>query len=164
MPPNVERHENIYGRTTEFRAGAFRGTLSLVRRTVERFGALEACEFVPGWFADTLPGLVRPLDVVLLDVDLLDSTRTCVRWLFPRIRPGGVLLSQDGHLRATIALFGDATFWRAEVGVEPPVVHGLGRSKLVEIPAAASTAYRTNDTGGGLSGPPPVDDVRSMLA
>jgi O-methyltransferase len=164
MPPNLERHENIYGRTTEFRAGAFRGTLSLVRRTVDRFGAPETCEFVPGWFADTLPGLVGPLDVVLLDVDLLESTRTCVRWLFPRIRPGGVLLSQDGHLRATIALLRDAAFWREEVGVEPPQVHGLGRSKLVEIAAAVPIATGRDDTGGGPEGPPPVGVVRSMLA
>jgi O-methyltransferase len=163
MPANAERHENIYGRTTEFRAGAFRGTLSRVRRTVERFGAPETCEFVRGWYADTLPALTRPLDVVLLDVDLLESTRTCVRWLFPRIRPGGVLLSQDGHLCATIALLRDATFWRTEVGVVPPLVHGLGRSKLVEIPAPP-IASRQNDAGGGPNGPPPVDVAGSVLA
>jgi O-methyltransferase len=162
MPPNLERHENIYGRATEFRTGAFRGTLSLVRRTVERFGAPETCDFVPGWFADTLPALDRLLDVVLLDVDLLESTRTCVRWLFPRIRAGGVLLSQDGHLRATIALFRDADFWRTEVGIAPPPVHGLGRSKLVEIPAVAPTAFGRDDTGGGPDGPPPVNAERSM--
>jgi O-methyltransferase len=164
MPPNRERHENIYGRTTEFREGAFRGTHALVRRTVERFGAPETCEYVRGWFAATLPGLTRPLDVVLLDVDLLESTRTCVRWLYPRIRAGGVLLSQDGHLRATIALFADAEFWRVEVGVLPPPVHGLGRAKLVEIPAAGPSSSPRNDAGGGPEGTPPADVVRSMLA
>jgi O-methyltransferase len=161
MPPNDERHENIYGRTTEFRAGAFRGTLARVRRTVERFGAPETCEFVRGWFADTLPSLTRPLDVVLLDVDLLESTRTCVRWLFPRLRPGGVLFSQDGHLRATVALFDDPEFWRAEVGVAPPVVHGLGRAKLVEIPAAP-VAPR-NDAGDDPVGPSPADVLERSL-
>jgi|SRR5689334_21911 len=162
MPPNAERHENIYGRTTEFRAGAFRGTRSLVRRTIARFGAPETCELVPGWFADTLPGLAPPLDVVLLDVDLVESTRTCVRWLFPRIRPGGVLLSQDGHLRATIALLRDARFWRDDVGVAPPRVHGLGSAKLVEIPVDAAVAR--NDAGGGPSGPPPAIVERVSLA
>ncbi len=140
MPPNVERHESIYGRATEFREGAFRGTLALVRRTVARFGAPEVCEFVKGWFADTLPHVAGPLDVALLDVDLVESTRTCVRWLYPRLRAGGALFSQDGHLRATIALLGDRTFWRDEVGVVPPIVRGLGRAKLVEIAAAASPA------------------------
>ncbi|HXJ32430.1 MAG TPA: TylF/MycF/NovP-related O-methyltransferase [Candidatus Eisenbacteria bacterium] len=133
VPPNAERHENIYGRPVEFREGAFRGTLSLVRRTVRRFGAPEACEFAKGWFADTLPGLTRPLDVVLLDVDLIESTRTCVRWLYPRLRAGGALFSQDGHLRATIELLGDARFWSDDVGVAIPEIRGLGRAKLVEI-------------------------------
>jgi O-methyltransferase len=144
MPPNAERHESIYGRHTEFREGAFRGTLSLVQRTVARFGAPEVCTFVKGWFAETLPSLDVPLDVVLLDVDLVSSTRTCIRCLYPRLNPGGVVLSQDGHLAATIALLRDARFWRDELGVPPPVVRGLGTRKLIEIPARTP-----------LSGPPP---------
>jgi len=138
MPPNQEQHANIYGRRTEFREGAFRGTLSLVQRNVERFGAAQVCRFVKGWFADTLPALVEPVDVVLLDVDLVESTRTCVRWLYPRIRAGGTLLSQDGHLTGTIALLSDPRFWRDEVGVVAPLVHGLGSEKLIEMPAAAT--------------------------
>jgi len=166
MPPNQERHENIYGRRTEFREGAFRGTASLVRRTVARFGAPEVCELVKGWFADTLPALSGPLDVVLLDVDLVESTRTCVRWLYPRLRPGGVLLSQDGHLRGTIALFEDPRFWIDEVRVAPPVVHGLGTEKLVEMPACATAPEPAprNDTGGGPEGPPPVGETRIVIA
>jgi O-methyltransferase len=139
MPENDERHRNVYGRAVEFRAGAFRGTESLVRRTIARFGAPEVCDLVKGWFADTLPDLARPLDVVLLDVDLLESTRTCVRWLYPRLRPGGALFSQDGHLEATVALLRDPDFWRDEVGVTPPVVHGLGSRKLLEVPAAGGS-------------------------
>jgi O-methyltransferase len=142
MPPNDERHESIYGRQTEFREGAFRGTAALVERTVARFGAPDVCEFVKGWFEETLPALDRPLDVVLLDVDLVASTRTCVRWLYPRIRPGGALLSQDGHLRATIALLEDPVFWRDEVGVAPPAIQGLGTLKLLEIPALPEAESR----------------------
>jgi len=148
MPANDERHENIYGRRTEFREGAFRGTAALVERTVERFGAPEVCAFVKGWFVDTLPPLHGPLDVVLLDVDLVQSTRTCVRWLYPRIRRGGVLLSQDGHLRATIALLGDERFWRDEVGVMPPAIRGLGTTKLLEIAAGAPVASLPETTSG----------------
>ena len=158
MPPNDERHETIWGRRTEFREGAFRGTARLVERTIARFGAPEVCELVKGWFADTLPTLERPLDVVLLDVDLAASTRECVRWLYPRIRPGGVLLSQDGHLRATIELLTDERFWRDAVGMSPPAIHGLGTVKLLEIPRDASPReISQKETGGGPSGPPPVE-------
>jgi hypothetical protein len=149
MPPNDERHETIWGRRTEFREGAFRGTARLVERTIARFGAPEVCELVKGWFVDTLPALDRALDVVLLDVDLAVSTRECVRWLYPRIRPGGALLSQDGHLRATIELLADARFWRDEVGVSPPAIHGLGTVKLLEIPRDASLAGELISEGDG---------------
>jgi hypothetical protein len=149
MPPNDERHDTIWGRRTEFREGAFRGTARLVERTIARFGAPEVCELVKGWFADTLPTLERPLDVVLLDVDLAASTRECVRWLYPRIRPGGALLSQDGHLSATIDLLADDRFWREEVGVSPPAIHGLGTVKLLEIPRDPSPAGDFVSEGDG---------------
>jgi O-methyltransferase len=138
IPPNHERHRNLGGRPVEFRPGAFRGRLPSVRRTVARFGAPEVCEFRKGWFADTMPALDGPVDVALLDVDLLSSTRTCLTHLVPRLRPGGAVFTQDGHLDAVVALLGDARFWREDVGVEPPSIAGLGRQKLLEIRAVAA--------------------------
>jgi hypothetical protein len=145
LPANDERHTHLDGRVIEFRAGAFRARLPSVRRTVERFGAPEVCAFHKGWFADTLPALdPRPhLDVVLLDVDLVDSTRVCVRELYPRLRPGGVLVTLDGQLRATHELLADPAFWRDEVGLPaPPPMRGVGSAKLVTIrgPAAPRTS------------------------
>ncbi|HTE54458.1 MAG TPA: TylF/MycF/NovP-related O-methyltransferase [Kofleriaceae bacterium] len=143
LPANRERHTHLDGRTIAFRAGAFRATLPSVQRTVARFGAPERCTFHKGWFADTLPALEpRPhLDVVVLDVDLLDSTRVCLRELYPRLRPGGVLFTLDGQLRATHELLADDMFWRDEVGVaSPPTMRGLGRAKLVTILGPAPLA------------------------
>jgi len=133
IPENDERHVHLDGREIEFRAGAFRGRLVSVRRNVEAFGAIEICRFEKGWFSDVLPRIESPLDVVVLDVDLAQSTRTCVRELWPRIRPGGILFSLDGQLRATHEVLGDPGFWRDEVGTEPPPVEGLGRSKLLSL-------------------------------
>jgi O-methyltransferase len=133
IPENDEKHERLDGRKTEFRPGAFRGRLSSVRRTVETWGAIEVCRFEKGWFANVLPGIEEALDVVVLDVDLAQSTRTAVVALWPRLRPGGVLFSLDGQLRATHEILGDAGFWRGQVGCEPPLVEGLGESKLLTL-------------------------------
>ena len=133
IPENDERHELMDGRTTEFRAGAFRGRLASVRRTVEAFGAPDVCRFEKGWFEDVLPRIAGPLDVVVLDVDLVQSTRTCVKELWPRLRPDGVLFSLDGQLRATHELLADERFWRGEVGCEPPTVGGIGSSNLLTL-------------------------------
>jgi O-methyltransferase len=137
IPPNDERDHHLDGRPVRFRARAFRGRLAAVRRAVERYGAPEVCRFHKGWFADTLPGFASPIDVALLDVDLVASTRTCVTWLHPQLTPRGRLFSQDGHLRGTVRLLSDPSFWREEVGVEPPTIRGLGTDKLLEWGATA---------------------------
>lgn len=135
VPPNDEVHLDLRGRRVVFRAGAFRGRLPGVRRTVARFGAPEVCEYRKGWFADTLPAFDGHVDVALLDVDLLGSTRTCLVHLIPRLRPGGAIFTHDGHLRAIVALLRDETFWRGELAMEPPTIEGLGSRKLLVIPA-----------------------------
>ena len=132
IPPNDERHELLDGTPVRFLKGAFRGRLGAVERRVGELGAREVCSFHKGLFEDTLPGLEGPVDVALLDVDLVASTATCLRALAPRIRPGGCILSQDGHLRATHALLADRAFW-GEVGVAPPRVSSPTDGKLLEL-------------------------------
>jgi hypothetical protein len=136
IPENDEQHHLLDGRALAFRRGAFRGRLSAVKKRVEELGAIEVCEFHKGLFAETLPSFRSHVDVILLDVDLISSTRECTRRLYPLLRPGGVLLSQDGHLRATVDLYSDPHFWREEVGVEPPVIPGLGADKLLVVPSS----------------------------
>lgn len=133
LPPNEEVHRNLDGREVRFRAGAFTGRLAQVERTVRELGAIEVCEFRKGWFEDTLPLFEGAVDVALLDVDLLSSTRTCLKYLAPRLREGGAIFSQDGHLEAIVDLLRDADFWRSEVSIEPPKIAGLGINKFLEI-------------------------------
>jgi len=132
IPANDEEHQNLDGRRVVFREGAFRGSLTSVRKTVARHGCIEACTFHKGLFADTLPALEGSVDVALLDVDLIASTETCIRQLAPRMARGGVLFSQDGHLQATHALLGRDELWR-EIGVECPRIDGLGTDKLLVL-------------------------------
>jgi O-methyltransferase len=140
MPANDERHQGFDGLPRVFRRGAFHGRLREVQRTVATFGAAGVVDYRKGWFADTLPQFDEPVDVALLDVDLVASTRTCLLHLAPRLRPGGVIFTQDGHLRAIAALLADPAFWRDEVGVAPPRIPGLGRDKFLALTFAAGDA------------------------
>ena len=133
IPENDERHELLDGTPLRFLKGAFRGRLGAVQRRVALHGAPEVCRYEKGLFEDTLPSFDGPVDVALLDVDLVASTRTCLRALYPKLREGGCILSQDGHLRATHALLRDADFWRGELGEAPPRVRPLADGKLLEI-------------------------------
>ena len=117
LPPNTEAHETtLLGEVPDFSAGKYAGTLDEVRRNLARFGVLETCTLVPGWFDQTMPAFTQPIAVAYLDVDLVSSTRTCVTHLYPLLQPGGALFSQDGHLPLIVALLSDEAFWRDEVG------------------------------------------------
>ena len=134
LPENDEPHDkNIFGRPENFQAGEYCGTLAEVESNVSRFGVIDRCRFVPGWFADTLPQFSEPIAAVYLDVDLASSTRECIRRFYPLLRPGGVLFSQDGHLPLVIDVLDDDRFWTGEVGCRKPPIAGLRKKKLVAI-------------------------------
>lgn len=134
LPDNNEPHDyNIFGEEAHFQAGDWSGEIGVVMNNVSRYGALEHCEFRPGWFENTLPSLTGTVSAAYIDVDLASSTRSCLRYIFPLLREGGTLFSQDGHLPLVIEVLDDSTFWQEEVRVCRPEIKGLGQRKLVEI-------------------------------
>jgi O-methyltransferase len=114
-----------------FHKGDYCGELHEVRSTVSRFGKLEACCFIPGWFEDTMPQFHEPIAAIYVDVDLVSSTRTCLKYLYPLIHPDGVFYSQDGHIERVIELYKDQNFWRNEIGSKPPLIKMIYPPKLV---------------------------------
>ena len=116
-----------------FRKGSYCGTLDEVKRNISKFGKLDICELIKGWFDDTMPKFSKPIVAIYLDVDLASSTRTCLKYLYPLLVPGGVLYSQDGHLPFVIDVFKDDEFWNKEVGYPKPHIEGIGKQKLIKI-------------------------------
>jgi len=53
--------------------------------------------FVKGWFDQTLPtfDLKEPIAVLRLDGDWYDSTLCCLRHLYDRVAPGGLIIIDD---------------------------------------------------------------------
>ena len=68
-----------------------------------------------------------------IDVDLASSTKTCIKYLYPLLVPGGVIVSQDGAFPLVIDLFKDKDLWEDELGVPVPKVEGLGTSKMLRV-------------------------------
>ena len=136
LPENTEGHEtSILGHSIKgwFDQGNFRGTLDEVQSNIRTYGDIDVCTLVKGWFDDTMPMFDSPIAAAYLDVDLASSTRTCLKYLYPLVSPGGVLVSQDGDFPLVIDVFSDTSFWADEVGVDMPTVGGLGTNKLITI-------------------------------
>lgn len=135
IPKNSEKHvKSTLGHSLEgwFTEGKWRGSLEEVRNNVERYGEIDVCTFVAGWFEDTMPSFMDKIALAYLDVDLASSTRTCLKYLYPLITPGGVLYSQDGDIPLAAEVFKDEKFWKEEVGFKMPNVKSLGK-KLLKV-------------------------------
>ncbi len=136
LPANDEQHDkSILGGSIKdwFREGEFRGALEEVQQNITEHGEIAPCRFVKGWFENTLPGFREPVAAAYIDVDLASSTKTCLKFLYPLLQPGGVLMSQDGDFPLVIDVFRDERFWNEEVGVAKPHVIGLGKEKIIRI-------------------------------
>ena len=136
LPANQEEHhKSLEGHSIKdwFREGNFAGSLDEVRSNIEKFGDISVCHFHQGWFEETMPSFKEPIALAYLDVDLASSTRTCLKYLYPLLSPGGSIISQDGDFPLVVEVFGDEKFWKEEVGVtEMPQIIGLGK-KITEI-------------------------------
>jgi len=145
LPQNAEEHDRtIFGDRIDFHAGRYKGRLEEVKANVGRYGALDVCHFVPGWFEDTMPGFHERIAVAFVDVDLASSTATCLRYLYPLLVPGGSIFSHDGHLPLCMDVIRDDRFWNDVVGAPRPPIPGLGRRKLLRITKPSAPAL----TGG----------------
>lgn len=153
LPPNVEPHTRTYrGRDVRgaLGAGAYAGSLAEVQSTIARYGVPDVVRYLPGWFADTLPGWsYGPIAGVYLDVDLASSATTCLTHLWPHVSPGGVIVSQDGHLPVTVAAM---RRW-VETAEPRPIVTGLGDRMMVVLrkpPGLRRRGRRGGGRGRGL--------------
>jgi hypothetical protein len=63
-----------------------------VRRRVAQYGASDVTLF-EGWFEDTLPAFKEPLSLAVNDSDLFESTTTVLRYLWPLVQPGGIVVN-----------------------------------------------------------------------
>jgi len=80
----------------------------------------DAVRFLPGWFADTLPGApVERLAILRIDADLYLSTKQALDALYDKVEPGGFVVVDDYHAfppcRAAVDEF------RAGRGIAEPI-------------------------------------------
>jgi O-methyltransferase len=134
LPEHNEQHDRtIFGEQTAFTRGLYSGRLQEVRHNVQCFGHLDSCEFVQGWFEQTMPHLREKIAMAFIDVDLASSTRTCLQYLYPLLAPGCSIFSHDGHLPLCIDVFKDEAFWKSIAPDEMPRMPDLGQVKLLRI-------------------------------
>jgi O-methyltransferase len=113
-------------RVRTYDGGAYAGTLEEVKENLRRFGVASVCEFHRGYFKDTLPQFTEPVVFAYVDADLTESVRDCLRNLWPLLRPGCFLFTDEAHHNQVAGLFFDPSWWQSELHSKPPGLVGAG--------------------------------------
>jgi hypothetical protein len=121
------RHPAVHtGHVDEYYQGRFAAPLDEVRENLARYGHLASCDFVVGFFDETMPGFDRAVVAAFLDVDLIDSLKPCLTGLWPRLQPGGRLYVHEARNLALVALFFDRAWWQEHLNCDAPGFVGGG--------------------------------------
>jgi O-methyltransferase len=108
--------------------GDYAGALEEVRENIRRYGALECCEFIKGWYKDTLPQLAKqkPILLAFLDVDLEASLETCVRHIWPSLTERGYIFIDEYVDLDYCSIFWSEKYWMKHFQRTPPGLIGAG--------------------------------------
>ena len=113
-------------RQAGYETGAYCGSLEEVKKNIEKYGAIECCEFIRGWFEETLPKLNRPVLLAFLDVDLELSLEPCVRYIWPNLVERGYIFIDEYVDLDYCAIFWSEEYWKRYFNRRPPGLMGAG--------------------------------------
>ena len=141
-----------------YEEGRFAASLDLVRSNLAKYGSIEACDFVAGYFEDTLSGLDRKYVLAFLDVDLIASLKPCILGIWPNLREGCKMFVHEARSIALVSVFFDSAWWRAELAADPPGFVGAGTGLPLELGKGSELGYVRKE------GPPGVQVAWGRVA
>ena len=116
-------HTRVYG---YYQKGMFEGSLKTVQENIARYGAPEVCDYIPGFFDESLKQLTGPIAFAFLDVDLASSTQDCLRAIWPLLNPGGYIYSDDAGDLELVRIYFDEDWWQRNLNCTAPGFVGSG--------------------------------------
>ncbi len=106
--------------------GVLAAEIDQVKAHVTRYGYVDCCTFVKGYFEDTLPHHKEKIAFIFLDVDYQSSLTDCILNLWPKLINRGFLFTDEYVFTDYCALFYSEKFWKKYFNEVPPGLLGAG--------------------------------------
>jgi hypothetical protein len=129
LPEPTEQVTSIAtGTPIPYKAGDLCGTLDEVKKRVARFGSIDVCEFVQGFFEQTLAARDASERFVLIfeDADLPQSVRSVLTHCWPKLQDGCHYYCHEARDKQVVDLFYETALWQEELRSEMPGFCGSG--------------------------------------
>jgi predicted O-methyltransferase YrrM len=139
-----------YKHYEKYKKGDYTGRLEEVQDNIRQYGALDCCQFVKGYFENTLHTLdpQQRFVLIFLDVDLHASLRTCLTQLWPRLQDGGYLYTHEAQQLDFAGMFFDKQWWADNLGCAPPGLVGCGCGLPTGIGEGSAIGYTVKRPAG----------------
>lgn len=131
-PEGADRVHHIPNlkKKTGYAKGDYEGRLEEVKENIKQYGCLDVCEFVPGYFENTMPMFINSFNdrvvFTFLDVDLRKSLETCIFYLWPLLEKHCSLFTHEAQQIEMSSFFFDKGWWLTHLYFSPPGLLGAG--------------------------------------
>jgi hypothetical protein len=116
-------HLEVFG---FYKEGMYEGSLEEVKENIRRFGDVSVCQFLPGFFSDSLVAVNSSVAFAFFDVDLESSMRDCIRYVWPWLVNGGRIYTDDSGDMEVVKIWFDDEWWNAQLHQPAPGYVGSG--------------------------------------
>jgi hypothetical protein len=136
-------HLEVFG---FYQEGMYQGSLEEVKNNIRRFGDLSVCEFVPGFFSESLTAIGSPVAFAFFDVDLESSMLDCVKYIWPWLVNGGRIYTDDSGDMEVVKVWFDDDWWNKHLHQPAPGYIGSGSGLPIDPNfSALGYAHKVND-------------------
>lgn len=111
---------------TPLSPGSFCGTIEEVKSNIRRYGEIDVCEFIKGWYHETLPDMKGTIVLAFLDVDYEASLDICIRSIWPYLTEKGYIFIDEFIVLSYCSLFFSEKYWDKYFKRKPPGLIGAG--------------------------------------
>ena len=116
-------HLNLSG---YYKEGMFKSNLNEFELNVSKFGNIKNCIIREGFFEESLKLHKEKIDFIFLDVDLLTSTKTCIKYLWPYLKNEHKIFTDDSCDLNNVKIWFDEIWWKEVFNEKAPGYIGSG--------------------------------------
>lgn len=128
-----EDNDQIEGRdyphlkiTGVYKKGMYKGVLEEVQANLKYYGEYDNCILRKGFFNETLKTHKEKIDFLFMDVDLAQSTKDCILYLWPFVNNEKYIFTDDACDIDVVSIWFDNEWWMKNLNCKAPGYVGSG--------------------------------------